>query len=225
MADGGEVADVLSEIHFGCQPDPSTSLSTYQGSNLSPFLLLPSSQITGGTSRFEFWRPQDSSSSDDDSDGEDLTPPRAPAPRDFLLLRHGLETRLADVGLQVWGGALLLGDWALSQSWKDARVVELGCGVGLSSLAWAMSGATVLATDCQPEALRLLRANAEANRGHLTGRLETGVLDWRRLESLSESLKAKIADCQVICAADGWRAQSHISASICNSLPVLSCLR
>jgi predicted nicotinamide N-methyase len=43
------------------------------------------------------------------------------------------------------------------------RVVELGCGLGLPSLAAALRGAEVLATDWAEDAVELLRRNAERN--------------------------------------------------------------
>ncbi len=42
------------------------------------------------------------------------------------------------------------------------RVIELGCGLGVPSLAAARAGAEVLATDSDPEALELLARNAAA---------------------------------------------------------------
>jgi len=42
-------------------------------------------------------------------------------------------------------------------------VLELGCGLGLPSLAAALRGADVLATDWAEEAIELLRENAEQN--------------------------------------------------------------
>jgi len=42
-------------------------------------------------------------------------------------------------------------------------VLELGCGLGLPSLAAAAGGADVLATDWAEDAVRLLRRNAERN--------------------------------------------------------------
>ena len=44
-----------------------------------------------------------------------------------------------------------------------ARVLELGCGLGLPSLAAALAGGRVLATDWAPEALAAVRVNAERN--------------------------------------------------------------
>ena len=43
------------------------------------------------------------------------------------------------------------------------RVLELGAGLGLPSLAAALGGADVLATDWADEAVELLRANAARN--------------------------------------------------------------
>ncbi|HEX6116462.1 MAG TPA: 50S ribosomal protein L11 methyltransferase [Solirubrobacterales bacterium] len=46
---------------------------------------------------------------------------------------------------------------------RGRRVVELGCGLAVPSLAAARAGATVLATDADPEALALVERNADAN--------------------------------------------------------------
>jgi predicted nicotinamide N-methyase len=54
------------------------------------------------------------------------------------------------------------------------RVIELGCGLGLPSLAAARAGAEVLATDADPEALELLERNARTNGVEL----HTATLDW-----------------------------------------------
>jgi predicted nicotinamide N-methyase len=54
-------------------------------------------------------------------------------------------------------------------------VLELGCGLGLPSLAAATRGARVLATDWAPEATTLLAENARRN----GLAVETAVVDWR----------------------------------------------
>jgi predicted nicotinamide N-methyase len=54
------------------------------------------------------------------------------------------------------------------------RVVELGCGLGVPSIAAARAGATVLATDGCAEALALLARNAELNEVPI----ETATVDW-----------------------------------------------
>jgi predicted nicotinamide N-methyase len=54
------------------------------------------------------------------------------------------------------------------------RVVELGCGLAVPSIAAARAGATVLATDACAEALTLVARNAHAN----DVRIETATVDW-----------------------------------------------
>jgi predicted nicotinamide N-methyase len=62
------------------------------------------------------------------------------------------------------------------------RVVELGCGLAVPSLAAARAGATVLATDGDQVALELAERNARAN----GLRIETAVLEWDSPDPLLE---------------------------------------
>jgi predicted nicotinamide N-methyase len=57
---------------------------------------------------------------------------------------------------------------------RGLRVVELGCGLGVPSIAAARAGAVVLATDAYAEALTLVARNAHAN----DVRIETATVDW-----------------------------------------------
>ena len=61
-----------------------------------------------------------------------------------------------------------------------SRVVELGCGLGLPSIAAARAGARVLATDADPEALELVGRNAALNGVEVA----TEVIDWADPERL-----------------------------------------
>jgi predicted nicotinamide N-methyase len=61
-------------------------------------------------------------------------------------------------------------------------VLELGCGLGLPSLAAALAGGRVLATDWSPQAIELLRDNAERN----DAELELEIADWAHPETLIE---------------------------------------
>jgi predicted nicotinamide N-methyase len=56
------------------------------------------------------------------------------------------------------------------------RVVELGCGLGVPSIAAARAGANVLSTDGCAEPLALLARNAELNEVPI----ETATVDWAR---------------------------------------------
>jgi predicted nicotinamide N-methyase len=73
------------------------------------------------------------------------------------------------------------------------RVVELGCGLGVPSLAAARAGAQVLATDSDAEALDLVRRNAQRNNLEL----ETTPVEW----TASDELLAR-APFDLVLAAD-----------------------
>jgi predicted nicotinamide N-methyase len=63
---------------------------------------------------------------------------------------------------------------------RGLRVVELGCGLAVPSIAAARAGAVVLATDAYAEALTLVARNAHAN----DVRIETAAVDWAEPDEL-----------------------------------------
>jgi predicted nicotinamide N-methyase len=65
---------------------------------------------------------------------------------------------------------------------QGRRVIELGCGLGVPSIAAARAGAVALATDTEPDALELVARNAAAN---AVG-LDTARVDWAAPEKLIE---------------------------------------
>ena len=81
---------------------------------------------------------------------------------------------------ELWPSGLALARAVAGRSLAGARVLELGCGLGLPSLAAALRGARVLATDWAPDAIELLRRNAERNGVPL----ETAVVAWTEPEAL-----------------------------------------
>jgi predicted nicotinamide N-methyase len=60
------------------------------------------------------------------------------------------------------------------------RVVELGCGLGVPSIAAARAGATPLATDASEEALALVERNARAN----AVSIDTAMVEWAKPDAL-----------------------------------------
>jgi predicted nicotinamide N-methyase len=62
------------------------------------------------------------------------------------------------------------------------RVVELGCGLALPSIVAARAGATVLATDADPEAIELLARNADLN----GLQVDASVVDWTSADATGE---------------------------------------
>ena len=76
---------------------------------------------------------------------------------------------------------------------RGLRVIELGCGLAVPSIAAARAGAAVLATDACAEALTLVARNAHAN----DVRIETATVDWAEPDEL-----VRRAPFDVVLAAD-----------------------
>ena len=74
----------------------------------------------------------------------------------------------------LWRSGVALAREVAGLPLRGRRVVELGCGLAVPSLAAARAGATVLATDADAEALELVARNARAN----GARVETMRVDW-----------------------------------------------
>jgi predicted nicotinamide N-methyase len=64
---------------------------------------------------------------------------------------------------ELWPSGLALAEEVAGRGLHGRRVLELGCGLGIPSLAAALAGADVLATDWSPDAVALLRENAARN--------------------------------------------------------------
>jgi len=64
---------------------------------------------------------------------------------------------------ELWPSGVALARHVATLGLEGKRVLELGCGLGLPSLAAALGGAHVLATDWAEDAIELLRRNAERN--------------------------------------------------------------
>ncbi len=64
---------------------------------------------------------------------------------------------------ELWPSAHALTEALAGRDLAGVRVLELGCGLGLPSLAAAAAGADVTATDWAPEAITLLALNARRN--------------------------------------------------------------
>ena len=64
---------------------------------------------------------------------------------------------------ELWPSGVALAREVLSRSLRGARVLDLGAGLGTASVAAALAGGRVLATDWSADALRFTAANAERN--------------------------------------------------------------
>jgi predicted nicotinamide N-methyase len=107
-------------------------------------------------------------------DGRDL---RLLRPRDAeaLLDEHAFEhEEYLPYWAELWPSALALARAVAGRALHGARTLELGCGLGLPSIAAALASGRVLATDWSSEAIAMTAANAERN----GATLETLVCSW-----------------------------------------------
>ena len=81
---------------------------------------------------------------------------------------------------ELWRSGVALAEVVSALDVHDKRVLELGAGLGLPSLAAALRGAKVLATDWAEDAVALLRANAKRN----SFRLRVKRVRWDTPEAL-----------------------------------------
>jgi len=78
----------------------------------------------------------------------------------------------------VWPSSIILAGKLLELEGHGKTALELGCGVGLSTLAATSAGFDVLSTDYYEDALDVTRANVFRNLGTVA---RTRLVDWRHL--------------------------------------------
>jgi predicted nicotinamide N-methyase len=78
----------------------------------------------------------------------------------------------------VWPSSIVLASKLLELKGRGKMALELGCGVGLSTLAATSAGFDVLSTDYYEDALDVTRANVFRNFGKIA---RTRLVDWRHL--------------------------------------------
>ena len=125
-------------------------------------------------------------------------------PRDAeaLLDEHAFEDdEYLPYWAELWPSGVALAREIAPRALRGARVVELGCGLGLPSLAAAGAGGRVLATDWAPAALDLLRDNAARNGVEV----EVARVDWREPAALLER-----APFDLVLAADVLYERRHL---------------
>jgi predicted nicotinamide N-methyase len=81
---------------------------------------------------------------------------------------------------ELWPSSVALARAVTAADLAGARVLELGCGLGLPSIAAALNGAHVLATDRSSDALGFTTYNAALN----GTTVEVGVCSWAQPESV-----------------------------------------
>jgi len=103
---------------------------------------------------------------------------------------------------ELWPSGVALAREVSARALRGRRVLELGCGgLALPSIAAALAGARVLATDWEAEGLALAARNAERNGASI----ETALCDWERPEPLVEQ-----APWDLVLAADVLYEPRHV---------------
>jgi predicted nicotinamide N-methyase len=122
-----------------------------------------------------------------------------PVDQEALIARalSGADAALPDGGTpyyaELWPAAVPLALWLIEQPerTRGERVLELGCGLGLTGLALArVSGARVALTDGSPAALDLVRAALPLN-GPFEHEPVVATLDWREPDTAVAALGGK----------------------------------
>lgn len=76
---------------------------------------------------------------------------------------------------ELWPSSTVLADFVVSDTRPHGHTIELGAGIGLVSIAAALAGHDVVATDYYADALDFTRANAFRNLGR---EVATQLVDW-----------------------------------------------
>jgi predicted nicotinamide N-methyase len=87
-----------------------------------------------------------------------------PRSADALLDEHAFEVdEFLPYWAELWPSALALARTIGARALRGAHTLELGCGLGLPSLAAALAGGRVLATDWSAESVAMTARNAARN--------------------------------------------------------------
>jgi predicted nicotinamide N-methyase len=103
--------------------------------------------------------------------GRTLTLLRPPSAEELIDEQAFAVEEFLPYWAELWPSGVALADHVATLDVRGRRVLELGAGLGLPSLAAALGGADVLATDWAEDAVALLRANAERNHVRLRAEL------------------------------------------------------
>lgn len=83
--------------------------------------------------------------------------------RDGQAARLGITSATWSLFGIVWTSGEMLARLMWERNFHGERILELGCGIGLASLALAVRGQDITATDKHPEAKAFLQYNAKLN--------------------------------------------------------------
>ena len=105
---------------------------------------------------------------------------RPPDPAALIDIERFKEEEYMPYWAELWASGVRLAAAVADRDVSGLTVLELGCGLGVPSVAAALGGAKVLAVDWAQEALDVTQQNAERN----GATVETMRADWSKPEPL-----------------------------------------
>lgn len=105
---------------------------------------------------------------------------RPPDPAALIDIERFKEEEYMPYWAELWASGVRLAAAVADRDVSGLAVIELGCGLGVPSVAAALGGARVLAVDWAQEALDVTQQNAERNGASV----ETLRADWSKPEPL-----------------------------------------
>jgi predicted nicotinamide N-methyase/GNAT superfamily N-acetyltransferase len=106
-----------------------------------------------------------------------------PRDSDALLSEEAFEQEeFLPYWADLWPSARMLAGRVAGRALRGARTLELGCGLGLPSIAAALAGGRVLATDWSADAVAAAAHNAVRNGVEI----ETAVVSWQQADAIVE---------------------------------------
>jgi predicted nicotinamide N-methyase len=105
---------------------------------------------------------------------------RPPDPAALIDIERFKEEEYMPYWAELWASGVRLAAAVADRDVNGLAVLELGCGLGVPSVAAALGGAKVLAVDWAQEALDVTQQNAERNGASV----ETLRADWSKPEPL-----------------------------------------
>lgn len=123
---------------------------------------------------------------------------------DIIEVECSRSTTLDLVGLQLWRGAYLLADFILSEksNFEGKVVLELGTGIGFTSIAAGIYAKQVICTDLDTGGiLNLIRRNINRNKKLTKAEFSVLPLDFYA-QKLPKELDEKLKAVDIILAAD-----------------------
>ncbi|KYN40400.1 Uncharacterized protein C16orf68, partial [Trachymyrmex septentrionalis] len=121
-----------------------------------------------------------------------------------ILIEHSVSTELNLVGLQVWRAALLLADYILSHQdlFRNQIILELGSGVGLTSIVASYLAKEVICTDINVgDILNLIERNFLRNYTYVRSGFHIEEVNFLNLE-WPNKLEEKLQSANIVLAAD-----------------------